>query len=374
MANRSESDPLLLRSRVMHDEGLEALRKRKTAGGGGFFKRDSKKKEVVGFYETQNEHIDNLLKPMDVHSSEAAELEAASSKKVKLAVQLSFIANCVLAVLQIYAAASSLSLSLFATAADSIFDPFANWILNVAHKKGLTADPLKWPQGGARFETIGNVVYAFLMGAVNMILIVESIRTIVTHNGEEETTKLNWPSLVAVGIAFLTKFALFLFCWGIKDQSTQVQVLWEDHRNDLLINGFGILTSAGGSKLKWWLDPAGAIIIATVIITSWTRTCHEQLLLLAGRAADPAFNNVVVYKAMTFSPLITAIDSCKIYSNGSDFICELDVVMDGKTLLSTAHDISQALQDALELMPGIDRAFVHVDHEVTHAPEHRKTR
>lgn len=55
MANRSESDPLLLRSRVMHDEGLEALRKRKTAGGGGFFKRDSKKKEVVGFYETQNE-------------------------------------------------------------------------------------------------------------------------------------------------------------------------------------------------------------------------------------------------------------------------------------------------------------------------------
>ena len=36
------------------------------------------------------------------------------------------------------------------------------------------------------------------------------------------------------------------------------------------------------------------------------------------------------------------------------------------------RSISQALQDALELMPGIDRAFVHVDHEVSHAPEHRK--
>jgi len=48
------------------------------------------------------------------HTSEAKELQDASSGKVTLAVRLSFIANCLLAVLQIYAAASSLSLSLFA--------------------------------------------------------------------------------------------------------------------------------------------------------------------------------------------------------------------------------------------------------------------
>jgi hypothetical protein len=28
-------------------------------------------------------------------------------------------------------------------------------------------------------------------------------------------------------------------------------MLWEDHRNDLFINGFGLLMSAGGSKLAW---------------------------------------------------------------------------------------------------------------------------
>lgn len=58
-------------------------------------------------------------------------------------------------------------------------------------------------------------------------------------------------------------------------------MLWEDHRNDLFINGFGtsfirfmqliatdrfstgILMSAGGSKLAWWLDPTGAIVVST---------------------------------------------------------------------------------------------------------------
>jgi len=30
------------------------------------------------------------------------------------------------------------------------------------------------------------------------------------------------------------------------------------------------------------------------------------------------------------------------------------------------------LADKLEEMPGVGRAFVHVDHEVSHRPEHRK--
>lgn len=92
---------------------------------------------------------------MAVHTAEALEEEDASALKVKIAIRASFICNCLLAVLQLYAAFSSLSLSLFATAIDSVFDPFANLVLNRLHKKGLTADPKKWPQGGARFLTIG---------------------------------------------------------------------------------------------------------------------------------------------------------------------------------------------------------------------------
>jgi len=33
-----------------------------------------------------------------------------------------------------------------------------------------------------------------------------------------------------------------------------------------------------------------------------------------------------------------------------------------------AHDISQQLQDRIEELPGVERAFVHVDHESTHRP------
>lgn len=47
---------------------------------------------------------------------------------------------------------------------------------------------------------------------------------------------------------------------------------------------------------------------------------------------------------------------------------EIDIVMDASTPLWKAHDVSQQLQDKLEMLPSVERAFVHVDHETVHVP------
>lgn len=68
----------------------------------------------------------------------------------------------------VYAAISSLSLSLLATGIDSIFDIGSNVLLFWLHKKASRMDVNKWPVGGARLETIGNIVYgAFICHVVN---------------------------------------------------------------------------------------------------------------------------------------------------------------------------------------------------------------
>lgn len=60
---------------------------------------------------------------------------------------------------QVYAAISSWSLSLLATGIDSVFDIGSNVLLWWLHRKAEKLDPNKWPVGGARLETIGNIVY-----------------------------------------------------------------------------------------------------------------------------------------------------------------------------------------------------------------------
>ncbi|KIJ53622.1 hypothetical protein M422DRAFT_58488 [Sphaerobolus stellatus SS14] len=354
-------DPFALRSGFKPDEDL--LRMRKNGGKKG--------KRLEKYHRRQNELIENLLKPMDKHTSEAAEQEEAARLPVKIAIYASLICNFCLCVIQLYAAFSSLSLALVATGIDSVFDIGSNVMLFWLHRKAGQLDINKWPVGGSRLETIGNIVYGALMSAVNLVVIVESIRTIITHTGNDTNT-LHVPSLVAVGAALGVKLLLFIYCFGLRNSSSQVRILWEDHRNDLWINTFGILMSAGGSRLRWWLDPMGGMIIALGVMVAWSRTIYGEFELLAGRAAPHEFIQLIIYKALTYSDEIEKLDTVRAYHSGPDYFVEVDVVMPANTELWKAHDVAQRLQDKIELLPGVERAFVHVDHETDHRPEHRK--
>ena len=61
-----------------------------------------------------------------------------------------------------YAAIASESLSLLSTGIDAVFDISSNILLFWLHQKAARMDKDKWPVGGARLETIGNILYGGL--------------------------------------------------------------------------------------------------------------------------------------------------------------------------------------------------------------------
>jgi len=355
-----DQDPFMLREGVKTEDELSQLRQRKKGG-----------KKVETYQRQQNDLIAYVLKSMDEHTEEAKEVEEASRLPIQIAVWASLVANFSLCVLQLYAAISSQSLSLLATGIDSVFDLGSNILLFYLHRKARSLDTNKWPVGGTRLQTIGNIIYGALMASVNLVVIVESARSIIDHGGDS-LKDFHIPSLIAVGAALAVKLLLFFYCYSIRGSSSQVRMLWEDHRNDLFINGFGLLMSAGGSRLRWWLDPMGAITIASGVIIAWSKTMYKQFELLAGKSAPHDFIHLITYHAMMFSQEITCIDTVRAYHSGPEYFVEVDIVMPKDTPLWKAHDISQQLQDKIEVLPNVGRAFVHVDHEATHTPEHRK--
>ena len=74
--------------------------------------------------------------------------------------------------------------------------------------------------------------------------------------------------------------------------------------------------------------------------------------------------------AMTHSPYIRAIDTVRSYHSGPRLIVEVDIVMDPQETLRSTHDTAEELQTKLESLPDVERAYVHVDFETSHAPEH----
>jgi len=236
----TSSDPYELSSKIKSEDEITSLRR-----AARIKKKDRPRaKALQTFYEDQNENIERLLKPVSEHRREAKVEAESDSLQYKIAVNGSFVCNILLAGLQLYGAIASGSLSLFTTMADAIFDPLSNLMLIVSHRAVNKVDSRRFPSGKARIENAGNIVFCFLMTSVSFILIVLSIRDLAAGS-EEATTGFHLPSVIAVGIAFTTKLGLFLYCWALRNKYSQIRILWEDHRNDLFINGFGILTSVG---------------------------------------------------------------------------------------------------------------------------------
>lgn len=50
-------------------------------------------------------------------------------------------------------------------------------------------------------------------------------------------------------------------------------------------------------------------------------------------------------------------------------LVEVDIVLPPEMLLHEAHDIGEALQHKLEMLPEVERAHVHLDYETDHGPE-----
>ncbi|KAK0392122.1 hypothetical protein NLU13_1620 [Sarocladium strictum] len=328
-------------------------------------RRDARK--VQGFYENQNATIERMLKSVEEHRDEARQEAGDDQLKFRIAIWGSFAANIALASIQLFAAVSSGSLSLFTTMADAVFDPLSTLTLILSNRAIKRVDPRRFPAGKARLETVGNIIFCFLMISVSLIIIAFAAQELATS---DEAKKFHLPSVIAVCVAFFTKFALFLYCWAIKDKYSQVNILWQDHRNDLFVNSFGILTSVGGAKLVWWIDPMGAIILSVVISTIWLRTAIAEFLLLVGVVSSVDTQQLITYVCLTHSDAIQGIDTVRVYHSGPRLIAEVDIVMDPAGTLMEAHDVAEELQIKLESLPDIERAYVHIDYETTHKPEH----
>lgn len=335
-----------------------------------------KRSKIKDFYRAQNEHIDRLTKTVDDHVEEARNQQGGELLHYKIAQHGSLAGNIVLAILQVWAAVGGGdSYSVFATAADAIFDPLSNANLYFWNRVMNKIDKDRYPGGKSRFENVGNIIFCWIMTAVSAILIavsaLEISQGVSSGKQTDESADLNFHQIGVLSTSIGLKTILFFICLPLRKRYTQVHTLYADHRNDILINVFGLFTSIAGRKIAWWIDPMGAIVISVVIIILWGMESKEHFQHLVGIGCDRSFLQHVTYIALTHADNdIKAIDTVRAWHSGPRLVVEVDIVMDPDSSLRVAHDVAEDLQMKLERLPDVERAYVHIDYETTHAPEH----
>ncbi|CAF2140102.1 unnamed protein product [Rotaria magnacalcarata] len=316
----------------------------------------------------------------------------SKQKRINLYTNLSLLVNVFLLIVKIAAAFISHSLSVISSVVDSAVDLASSVILFWATRAIKRRDPFMYPQGRTRLEPISIIILSVIMCSASIQVISESLQTTMDDvqmlrkypsNSSEYVHPINMTAFPVsiMGITIGLKLILFLLC--SRESSETLNALAQDHRNDVFSNAMALVCGILGFMAKKnpirypsalvLTDPIGAILISVYIVITWIRQANQQVKRLTGHTATPEFLQQITWIAFHHSLLILKIDTVRAFHFGTHFLVEVDIVLPEDMSLKEAHDIGEDLQQKIEKIPEVERAFVHLDYEFYHkaSDEHK---
>ncbi|KAL7586416.1 metal tolerance protein 11 [Lactuca sativa] len=332
---------------------------------------------VAEYYQQQVEMLEGFTE-MDALAERgfvprmSAEEKESLARRETLAINISNVANMILFIAKVYASIKSGSLAIIASTLDSLLDLLSGFILWFTAFSMQIPNPYLYPIGKRRMQPLGILVFASVMATLGLQIILESVRTLASNeNGFSLTKEQEQWALGIMLCVTLVKLVLCIYCRSFTNEI--VKAYAQDHFFDVVTNLIGLIAVLLANYISDWMDPVGAIILAMYTIRTWSVTVVENVNSLVGKSAAPEYLQKLTYLCWNHHKAIRHIDTVRAYTFGSHYFVEVDIVLPFDMPLQTAHDIGEALQEKLELLPEIERAFVHLDYEFSHKPEHAHT-
>ncbi|TYH76845.1 hypothetical protein ES332_D04G114300v1 [Gossypium tomentosum] len=305
------------------------------------------------------EEVDSLKSPNAVDEAQDCEEQAQHER----AMNISNWANAFLLVFKIYATIKSRSLAVAASTLDSLLDLLAGGILWFTNLSMKTINIYKYPIGKLRVQPVGIIIFAAVMATLGFQVLLEAVEQSIQDKPSEKMTSQQLVRLYTIMLtASAVKIVLWFYCRS--SGSKIVRAYAKDHYFDVVTNLVGLIAAVLGDKFYWWIDPAGAIILALYTITNWSGTVLENAVL-----------QKLTYLLLRHHPQIKRVDTVRAYTFGVLFFVELyknqvDIELPEDLPLKEAHAIGESLQIKIEQLQEVERAFVHLDFECRHKPEH----
>ncbi|KAL1565725.1 Metal tolerance protein 4 [Salvia divinorum] len=304
----------------------------------------------------------------EVLSEETDEEDLQEQAQNERAMMISNYANILLLAFKIFATIKSGSLAIAASTLDSLLDLMAGGILWFSHLAMKNVNIYKYPIGKLRVQPVGIIIFAAVMATLGFQVLVQAVEQLVEANPAEKMTtdQLVWLYSIMLS-ATAVKLALWFYCRSSGNKI--VRAYAEDHYFDVVTNVVGLVSAVLGDMFVWWIDPAGALALAIYTITNWSGTVLENAVSLVGQSAPPEVLQKLTYLVIRH-PQVKRVDTVRAYTFGVLYFVEVDIELPGDLPLKEAHAIGETLQMKLEKLIEVERAFVHLDYECEHKPEH----
>ena len=250
------------------------------------------------------------------------------------------------------------SAALYSDTANSVADVIYSLAMVLGLWLAIQPPDLSHPQGHSRFEPIVGLVVAIMMAIAGYEAMRTSIGRFISGG---EAIELDLPMIILLVSAAL-KTGMFFVVKKLADtaQSPSLRVSAKDNLSDVLTSlaaFFGIL---GSSLIHPLLDPAAGVLVSLWIFRAAFEAGRENLKYLTGAGADEALRQKIIKTANGVEGVQQVHHMMSDYV-GPKLIVDMHINLPGHASLDEVHAVSDRVIDALQALPEVDRAYVHVE-------------
>lgn len=219
------------------------------------------------------------------------------------------------------------------------------------------------PYGHEKLESIAALVLAGMLFVTGLLIGIESVRTYISG---AEFIMPGVAALIFAAVSIVVKEWMYRYTRSAakRERSDALMADAWHHRSDALssIGSFiGILGARLGLSI---LEPIACVVIALLIIKTAVDIFREAVNKLVDRAMEPELEEEMKQAALSI-PGVTSINTFKSRLFGNRAYVDISIGVDPALTISEAHDIAEAVHDALESQfPDIKHCMVHEEPEV----------
>jgi cation diffusion facilitator family transporter len=279
-------------------------------------------------------------------------------KAYKTALIITLGGNIILAVGKGFASYLTGSAALYADTANSVSDVIYSLALVLGLWLTIQPPDLSHPQGHSRFEPLVGLVVSIMM----VIAGYEAIRTSIGRFiAGGEVIELNLPTIVLLASAAI-KAGMFISIKKLANDtdSPSLRVSAKDNLSDVLTSlaaFFGIL---GSNFLHPLFDPIAGVLVSLWVFRAAYDAGKENLKYLTGAGADDLLRQKIIQTANNIEGVKQVHHMMSDYV-GPKLIVDMHINLPGHASLEEVHAVSDRVIDALQALPEVDRAYVHVE-------------
>jgi cation diffusion facilitator family transporter len=250
------------------------------------------------------------------------------------------------------------SIAIISDALNSLTDIINSVVLFVSIRVGSKSPDKQHPFGHYRSEPIGVLIVAVL----TIVLGFEVVRIAVDRLISKVSSDFSTPMLLTlIGIIIIKSLMYFYTkaAWK-KTKSTALFAFMVDHRNDIWIASGAIIGFIGSNYNLAFLDPLFAILIGIWIIKVGFGIGISNIKFLMGEAPKKEFLEKIKNAASKVKG-VKGIHDVKAHYVGTLVQVQVHIMLDRNLTIYRAHSIGKKVEEKVEQLEDVERAFVHID-------------